>query len=177
MNIMGGGWGGRPERDGESAAVSNCQGDVRNAPIEVQETNYPFIIECHRLRADSGGAGTRRGGLGLEIQYRCLQACLVNINLERSLDPPWGLDGGLPGAVNMAIIYRVDGSEQVVYKGTNIRLETGDRVSFLTAGGGGYGDPAHRSADAVAGDLVQGLITPTAAERDYGRPLGEDSKQ
>ncbi len=177
MNIMGGGWGGRPERDGESAAVSNCQGDVRNAPIEVQETNYPFIIECHRLRADSGGAGTRRGGLGLEIQYRCLQDSLVNINLERSLDPPWGLNGGLPGAVNMAIIYRVDGSEEVVYKGTNIPLKAGDRVSFLTAGGGGYGDPAGRSPGEVAGDLAQGLITPAAATRDYGPSSGEESEQ
>src|SRR5205823_6923567 len=29
MNIFGGGWGGRPHEDGESASVSICQGDVR----------------------------------------------------------------------------------------------------------------------------------------------------
>ena len=39
MNIFGGGWGGRPHEDGESAAVSICQGDVRNAPVELQEIN------------------------------------------------------------------------------------------------------------------------------------------
>ncbi len=176
MNIMGGGWGGRPERDGESAAVSNCQGDVRNAPIEVQETNYPFIIECHRLRPDSGGAGTHQGGFGLEIQYRCLQDSLVNINLERTLDPPWGLNGGLEGAVNKAIIYRLDGLEEVVYKGTNLPLKTGDRVSFLTAGGGGYGEPADRPPETVARDLTQGLITIEAAQRDYAKQVKKTEK-
>ncbi len=44
MNIFGGGWGGRPHEDGESASVSVCQGDVRNTPVELQETKYPFIV-------------------------------------------------------------------------------------------------------------------------------------
>ena len=34
QNIIGGGWGGRPFEDGASAAVSMCQGDVKNTPIE-----------------------------------------------------------------------------------------------------------------------------------------------
>ena len=42
MNIFGGGWGGRPHEDGESASVSICQGDVRTAPIELQEINIRF---------------------------------------------------------------------------------------------------------------------------------------
>jgi hypothetical protein len=57
LNIFGGGWGGRPDEDGESASVSICQGDVRNTPIELQEIKYPFLIEQHSLRADSGGPG------------------------------------------------------------------------------------------------------------------------
>ena len=35
-----------------------------------------------------------------------------------------------------------DGSEAVVLKATEIALAAGDQVTFLTAGGGGYGDPA-----------------------------------
>ena len=42
MNIFGGGWGGRPHEDGESAAVSVCQGDVRNTPVELQEIRIRF---------------------------------------------------------------------------------------------------------------------------------------
>ena len=70
MNIFGGGWGGRPHEDGESASVSICQGDVRNAPIELQEIQYPFLIERCALRPDSGRAGYYRGGLGIEMIYR-----------------------------------------------------------------------------------------------------------
>ncbi|HZT50994.1 MAG TPA: hydantoinase B/oxoprolinase family protein, partial [Stellaceae bacterium] len=75
QSLEGGGWGGRPHEDGESASVSICQGDVRNTPVELQEIKYPFLIEEHRLRPDSGGVGRHRGGLGLALTYRCLQRC------------------------------------------------------------------------------------------------------
>ena len=39
-----------PHEDGESASVSICQGDVRSAPIELQEIQYPFLIERFALR-------------------------------------------------------------------------------------------------------------------------------
>src|SRR5919198_1976290 len=158
MNIFGGGWGGRPNEDGESASVSVCQGDVRNTPVELQEIKYPFIIERHALRPDSGGAGKYRGGLGIELTYRCLQACRANINCERTRDPPWGLHGGRPGATNSAFVRRADGSEQVVLKGTEIPLAAGDVVTFLTAGGGGYGEPTKRAADAVKRDVSEGVV-------------------
>jgi N-methylhydantoinase B len=168
MNIFGGGWGGRPTGDGESSAVSICQGDVRNVPIEVQETNFPFIVDEFGLRPDSGGTGKHRGGLGAIITYRCLQKTLANINLERIVDPPWGILGGGIGQPNVAIIRRTDGSEERATKETNIQLEEGDRVTFLTAGGGGFGDPNDRDRAAIENDLREGLITPQAAARDYG---------
>src|SRR4051812_20235543 len=152
MNIFGGGWGGRPSEDGESASVSVCQGDVRNTPVELQEIKYPVLIDKHAFRSDSGGAGRFRGGLGLEVSYRMLQACKANINCERTVDPPWGLHGGGAGATNSAIVRRADGSEQVVLKGTEIPLATGDVVTFLTAGGGGYGEPKQRTAAALKRD-------------------------
>lgn len=173
MNIMGGGWGGKPAADGESAAMSICQSDVRNAPVEVQEMNYPFIIECHKLRTDSGGAGKFRGGLGIEIHYRCLQATTANINFDRNVDPPWGLHGGRPGAVNEAVIHRVDGSEERVLKQTNIQLTAGDRVVFLTGGGGGYGDPKQRNREDVCHDLKTNLISAKAAAEEYGLTADE----
>jgi len=162
LNIFGGGWGGRPHEDGESASVSICQGDVRNTPIELQEIKYPFLIEQHALRVDSGGAGRYRGGLGIAITYRCLQRCKANINLERTGNPPWGLNGGGQGAVNVARITRSNGDTTTVFKQTEIELEKDDRVTFLTAGGGGYGDPHERDEDAIARDLSEGVMTPEA---------------
>ena len=168
MNIFGGGWGGRPTGDGESSAVSICQGDVRNVPIEVQETNFPFIVDEFGLRPDSGGTGKYRGGLGAIITYRCLQKTLANINLERIVDPPWGVLGGGKGQANVAIIRRIDGSEERATKETNIQLEAGDRVTFLTAGGGGFGKSDDRDRAAIEEDLREGLVTPQAAAQDYG---------
>jgi N-methylhydantoinase B len=169
MNIFGGGWGGRPNEDGESASVSICQGDVRNTPIELQEIKYPFIVEEHALRPDSGGAGRHRGGLGVVLTYRCLQKCRANINLERLTDPPWGLHGGRPGAINVALITRSGGEETSIRKETEIVLEAGDRVSFLTAGGGGFGDPRLRSEEEIRHDLTEGFVTP-ARSVEYGIP-------
>ena len=159
MNIFGGGWGGRPHEDGESASVSICQGDVRSAPIELQEIQYPFLIERFALRTDSGGAGLHRGGLGVELTYRALQSCVANINCERTKNPPWGLNGGKPGAVNEATLIRRDGSEQKLKKATGVRMEAGDRMTFLTAGGGGWGDPKTRARKAVEDDVRAGYVS------------------
>jgi N-methylhydantoinase B len=168
MNIFGGGWGGRPHEDGESASVSICQGDVRSAPVELQEIQYPFLIERFELRTDSGGAGEHRGGLGVELTYRALQKAVTNVNCERTKDPPWGLHGGKPGAVNEAVLIRRDGSEQKLLKATGVPMEPGDRLTFRTAGGGGFGDPAARDPAAVADDIASGYVSAAAALRDYG---------
>ena len=175
MNIFGGGWGGRPNGDGASAAMSVCQGDVRNTPIELQEIKYPFIIERHMLVPDSGGAGRYRGGLGVELTYRCLRACRGNINFDRTVTPPWGLAGGLAGGVNGAIIERVDGTSERVLKATNVAFRPGDRVTFITAGGGGYGDPHERDPDLLRRDVAMGLVTQEAADRDYGMHSDDDA--
>jgi N-methylhydantoinase B len=164
LNIFGGGWGGRPQEDGESASVSICQGDVRNTPIELQEIKYPFLIEQHSLRADSGGPGRYRGGLGVVLTYRCLQKCKANINLERLTDPPWGLHGGGNGAINLATITRKNGEQTSVYKETEIELHAGDSVTFLTAGGGGFGDPAERRRADIERDLAEGFVTSEGAK-------------
>ncbi|WP_105404004.1 hydantoinase B/oxoprolinase family protein [Neorhizobium sp. T7_12] len=168
MNIFGGGWGGRPHEDGESAAVSVCQGDVRNTPVELQEIKYPFIVERHALRPDSGGAGEHRGGLGIELTYRCLRACRGNINFDRTVTPPWGLHGGHTGEVSVAIVDRADGTQLRVNKATDVHFTPGDRITFLTAGGGGYGDPKKRSRTDLDEDIANGLVSKEAAVRDYG---------
>jgi N-methylhydantoinase B len=163
LNIFGGGWGGRPSEDGESGSVSICQGDVRNTPIELQEIKYPFIVEEHRLRPDSGGPGRYRGGLGLAMTYRCLQPCKANINFDRTGDPPWGLHGGGLGATNLAIVTRANGQVAKVFKETEIELKAGDKVTFYTAGGGGFGDASARDPEAIARDLAEGFVTPEGA--------------
>ena len=168
LNMMGGGWGGRPKGDGPSGAVSICQGDVRNTPIELLECRYPLFFEKFSLRENSGGAGRYRGGLGVEISVRSEYPAAVNFNLERTRCAPWGLWGGQPGTICEARVQKNSASSYVsIKKQTRYPITAEDRVVFLTAGGGGWGDPLERSPELVASDVHEGYISPEKAG-DYG---------
>lgn len=168
LNMMGGGWGGRPTGDGPSGAVSICQGDVRNTPIELLESRYPLFFEKFSLREDSGGAGRFRGGLGVELAVRSRYPAAVNFNLERTLCAPWGLWGGRPGTICEAKVQSSPGSPwAAVKKQTRYPISPESRVVFLTAGGGGWGDPLERDPELVAADVREGYISAESAA-DYG---------
>ena len=145
QTIMGGGWGGRVHEDGENATVSVCQGDVQNAPVELQELYYPVMVEHHRLRDGSGGAGKFRGGLGIEITVRTLCDAFANINVERTRTPPWGLFGGQCGESAKALVKQsADEPGSWLTKRPNYPLQKSGSVTFFTAGGGGYGPAPER---------------------------------
>ncbi|HEX3790053.1 MAG TPA: hydantoinase B/oxoprolinase family protein [Pseudonocardiaceae bacterium] len=167
LNINGGGWGGRPVGDGPSACVSMCQGDVRNVPIEIQEARYPLLFTRHELRADSGGAGRHRGGLGLRIDVEPQQAMFTNVANERTTCPPWGVAGGEPGAVNDTVLEQPGAEPVHVKKHTGLRLEQGALISFRTAGGGGWGEPTDRPVAEVAADVLDGFVTASVARDTY----------
>jgi N-methylhydantoinase B len=65
------------------------------------------------------------------------------------------------------VLTRNDGSTQNLLKATGVALEPGDRLTFRTAGGGGWGDPRARGPEDIARDVAAGLISPEAAARDY----------
>jgi N-methylhydantoinase B len=162
QTIMGGGWGGRAHEDGENATVSICQGDVQNAPIELQEIYYPVLIEHHRLREGSGGAGKFRGGLGIEISVRVLCDALTNINVERQRTPPWGLFGGQCGEAAKAFVKRsAEDPGGWLTKRPSYALKKGGSVTFFTAGGGGYGPATERSRDLAERDRRLGYVPST----------------
>ena len=49
-----------------------------------------------------------------------------------------------------------------------VQLDEGDTVTFMTPGGGGYGDPFLRDPAAVLRDVRAGHVSAESAERDYG---------
>jgi N-methylhydantoinase B len=169
QNIIGGGWGGRPFEDGVSSAVSICQGDVKNTPIELQELYYPLLYECHTFRCDSGGAGKFRGGSGVELRMRPLEDCFLSRNTDRIKCPPWGLLGGMEGAVNETRIQRNGNEERLPGKFSHFPVHTGETVTFFTAGGGGYGEPSQRDPTAIRRDIKLGYISASHAKEEYLR--------
>lgn len=169
QSIEGGGWGGRPFEDGESASVSVCQGDVRNAPIENIELKCPVIIEERVLRQDSGGAGKYRGGLGLDTRVSNLVDGRWNmIQSGRRRCPPWGLYGGRDGDTSDYLL-RLPGQDE--WESVNVALHPvpkDTRVIIRTAGGGGWGNPLERDPEKVLKDVVEGFISAEAAMKEYG---------
>jgi N-methylhydantoinase B len=169
QTIEGGGWGARPWEDGESASVSVCQGDVRNAPIETIELKAPVIVDTRSLRNDSGGAGRYRGGLGIVTQMTSLiEGRWSASNAGRRLCPPWGLAGGKPGAASRNF---VKASGENDFKQLDpLRLLSGPKTSVrvATAGGGGWGDPLDRDPENVLEDVRNEFVSIESARDDYG---------
>jgi N-methylhydantoinase B len=77
--------------------------------------------------------------------------------------------------VNEAVLTRGDGSTAKLLKATGIALEPGDRLTFGTAGGGGWGDPRQRDRKHIEQDIIAGYVSPEAARRDYGYVPGRAS--
>ena len=169
QSIEGGGWGGRPFEDGESATVSVCQGDVRNGSIEGIELKCPVLVESRALRQDSCGAGKYRGGLGLDMKVRNLVEGKWNFErTRRSKCPPWGIAGGTAGEPGGNLL-KLPGEKAFKWiTGANIPVPLNSLAIVRTGGGGGWGDPLERDAALVAADAAEGLISRRAARELYG---------
>jgi N-methylhydantoinase B len=169
QSIEGGGWGARPYEDGESAAVSVCQGDVRNAPIETIELKAPLMVEERALREGSGGAGKFRGGLGQRTTVRNLETGRwTSSNQGRRTMPPWGLWDGNPGTASRNSLREVGAND---FKQMDLRrheVGAGGAIRLESAGGGGWGDPLDRDPEKVLLDVREEFITADSARGDYG---------
>jgi N-methylhydantoinase B len=171
MSIESGGWGGRPDADGEDVSMSVCQGDVRNAPIENLELKGPVIVEERALRPDSGGAGKFRGGLGIRTRIRALVDGRVNVqggDGGRLTCPPWGLVGGEPGEVAKTLVKLPGEAEFHAPTSQPLSWPAGTEVLYMTAGGGGWGDPLERPPERVLRDIREGYVSLDAARARYG---------
>jgi N-methylhydantoinase B len=169
QTIEGGGWGARPWEDGESACVSVCQGDVRNAPIETIELKVPVIIEERALRTDSGGPGKFRGGLGISTKVKGLIEGRWSLsNTGRRILPPWGLWNGKAAARSENLMKTPGETDFQMVDPVRTLAPAGTEVILRTAGGGGWGDPLDRDAVRVREDVVEGLVSRESARDDYG---------
>jgi N-methylhydantoinase B len=134
--------------------------------IEALEVSAPLLFIRKTFRADSGGAGEHRGGLGQDVEVRNISTTPVRLTLlgDREHHPPLGLMGGGPGATASA---ELDNGIRPSLKSVT-PVPPGVSVRLLFAGGGGYGVPRERAEEAIREDLAEGLVTPDGARRDYG---------
>jgi len=174
--VLGGGSGGRYYADGSDTI--HVVPDSKNLPVEFTETRFPVVIERLALATDSGGAGTRRGGLGYLKEFRVLRDSAFLCVADRAILSCWGLRGGKAGAPFRVTVDPGGPNERVLpglVDDEPIPADTLVRVE--TTGGGGWGDPLEREPELVALDALQAKISPRAAREEYGVVLvGSDDE-
>ena len=139
----------------------NVAGGIRSPSIEVTEERFPFFIERHELRPDSGGVGAWRGGLGAvcDLVYEGEGPALLNTAGDGIVVPPFGLFGAADGLPHHYKIVS-NGTERVLgSKEVGVVVNPGDHIICLSSGGGGYGSVEERDGDAAAWDLKNGYVT------------------
>jgi N-methylhydantoinase B/oxoprolinase/acetone carboxylase alpha subunit len=137
---VGGGQGARPGRDGMSG-VHTAMTNTKNTPIEALERAFPMRVLTYRLRRDSGGPGSARGGEGIERDLLMLEDVTVSLITERRVSRPWGLAGGEPGAAgeNWLLPGGDETKAEPLPDKCTLRLAAGDVLRMRTPGGGGWG--------------------------------------
>jgi N-methylhydantoinase B len=164
FSFFGGGHGGHSDGDG----LSHGNAPISTAtipPLEILEAAYPVRFTQWALRTDSGGDGQHRGGLGAVYELELLEdKADVYVFGERGKTKPQGIHGGSASSVNI-FSYENEGkwlNPPLKSKMVGIRLKKGERLRLETPGGGGYGPPARRTAEARAHDAAMGYVSASA---------------
>ena len=173
---LGGGMGGRAGHDGMDAVQINTN-NIPNLPTEVLESEYPIRIDRYELVPDSGGAGEFRGGTATRKDFRMLADTGFIAHADRHLFHPWALGGGKPGSLGLHQKNPDGEMQKLQSKGGPLEFNAGEVLRCQTAGAGGFGDPAKRTAERLAVDLADGKVSESAARRDYPAKLVEAALQ
>ncbi len=193
----GSGAGARSFADGFSHAgtITSFAGSLGN--VESTEWKLPLLYVYRRQLRDSGGPGMYRGGLTSAVAltpYGADQVVFKSTNTAGTDQTnAHGIDGGYPGAGSQVGLIRdsavwdriaagapplddEDFGAPIEYLPSKAEgvLGRGDAFVFYAAGGGGYGDPLDRDAEAVARDVAEDWVSPERARSDYGVAITDD---
>ena len=130
---IAGGMGARPSLDGMSGVHTHMTNSL-NTPAEALEYAYPLRVCEYRLRRGSGGKGQHRGGDGVVREIETLVPARMSLLADRRKRGPYGLSGGVDGAVGTN---KING-RKITAKSSH-QLQAGDRIRIETPGGGGWG--------------------------------------
>ncbi len=175
MIIRGGGMGASSRFDGHHCAIFPANG--ANTPVEILESDTTMLVQERGLVMDSGGPGKQRGGIGRKMIIKSLEdgdntpgTISIAVQAGRYIYPPEGMFGGQDGS--LAQYLKNDDNAD---PSTMTFCEPGDTISFISAGGGGYGDPFERNPAEVERDVQYGYVSIEKAKQDYGVIIDPDS--
>lgn len=136
---IAGGMGATENNDGASAIQSHMTNSRLTDP-EVLEWRYPVLLKEFKIRENSGGRGTFKGGNGTERRIEFLKDMQAAIISNNRIIAPMGLCGGGDASRGENWIQRVDGDIQVLGSSEETTVKKGDIFIIKTPGGGGYGN-------------------------------------
>jgi N-methylhydantoinase B len=165
---IGSAYGARSGKDGVSGA-SVYLSNSRITPIEILESEFPARVTRFELRADSGGAGEWRGGLGPRRDYAILvERAALTLRGGKHTIPAAGVDAGATGGLGTCIVHAPGGDRTLSSRFSAEPLAGGDVLHIDKAGGGGLGPPRARPFERVVYDVLDGYVTRDAAIALYG---------
>lgn len=163
----------------------------RMANVENLESTFPVRYLFRRRMIDSGGPGMYRGGTGMElaiVPHDAPDGGLHYVVSCKGSDFAMsdGLAGGFPGGVNSYVwvhnnetersnqsnafalsLEDIPGEKESISWGVFPLMGT-DALYVRWDGGGGYGDPLERDADAVLADCRQDVVSREVGRSIYG---------
>lgn len=136
-------------------------GGTKYGSVEVAEVRFPLFFMRHEIRPGSGGAGQHRGGDGGAVLLRVESEgeALGNTAGDGVRHGSAGILGGQDGTPHHYVLRRKDGTERVLAtKESDVTIQPGDVLDLRAGGGGGWGPPALRTAEAEAKDRREGSL-------------------
>lgn len=175
VEIFGGSWGGRPDRDGIEG-IAHPALNQRNIPAEIMEAEFPVELLRYGFVPDTGGAGKYRGGLSLvrDLRYVGNTSAALQLRSDRCDHRPYGLAGGEEGTHSYNLLNPGTDRERRLRAMDTTTIAPGEIVRFVTPGAGGWGNPFERDPAAVLRDVREGRLTPEYVREHYGVAIGDD---
>ncbi|MCX7375733.1 MAG: hydantoinase B/oxoprolinase family protein [Alphaproteobacteria bacterium] len=157
------GGGGSSEGDGWAGAGEwQAAGGIKFGSIEVHEVRFPLFFKRHEFRPDSGGDGKYRGGPGGELEL-AIETAVPAVGNTAGDGIKYGATGMVGGQDGWPHRYWLtsDGlaDRALKTKEVGIVIRPGDVLHAYSGGGGGWGRPEERSAEARVADVRSGFVT------------------
>ena len=174
-----GAYGGNRHGDADSQMLS-YQANGIGVAVESVESEVPVVVVRHEPVPDTAGAGYNRGGASMlrdTLWLAPAQHHLMSLRYKRA--PGFGVHGGADGSTGgiwitdetgeeIHVAGMDDGVYRYPYRVPFWETRPGAQLRYVTAGGGGWGDPFEREPERVLRDVRDGYVTIEGAARDYG---------
>ena len=176
--VAGSGGGGSRGYDGWPLTQCVCAlGGLQSESVEMVELLQPLFVESNQFLIDSAGAGEWIGGHGCETVVLPYGGLLyMKFEYEGTLNPPFGLFGGLPGNGGCKYKETPDGKRHfyMAHPAPDAFRE-GERYVCVSSGGGGYGSALKRPAESVRELVRNEYFSLRAARERFGVVIDPDT--